>query len=43
MRQDNQPSLPLQITPVKGSVDFNDFLNFYETLNQVLVEPGLDT
>ena len=42
MRKDNQPYLPLNHTPVKGSQDFNDFQSFYQILNTVLVESGLD-
>ena len=42
MRKDNQPYLPLNHTPVKGSQDFKDFQNFYQRLNTVLVESGLD-
>jgi hypothetical protein len=42
MHKDNQPYLPVSVTPVKGSVDFNSFLDFYDTLNRVLNESGLD-
>tara|TARA_B110001454_G_C12702962_1_gene427358 strand:- start:264 stop:1766 length:1503 start_codon:yes stop_codon:yes gene_type:complete len=42
MRKDNQPYLPLNHTPVKGSQDFNDFQKFYRRLNTVLLESGLD-
>jgi hypothetical protein len=42
MRKDNQPYLPLNHTRVKGSQDFNDFKSFYQKLNSVLVESGLD-
>ena len=37
MRKDMQPYLPLNHTPVKGSQDFNNFQNFYQRLNTVLV------
>ena len=42
MRKDNEPYLPLNHTPVKGSQEFNDFQSFYQKLNTVLVESGLD-
>ena len=42
MRKDTQPYLPLNHTPVKGSQDFNNFQSFYQKLNTVLVESGLD-
>ena len=42
MRKDTQPYLPLNHTPVKGSQDFNNFQSFYQKINTVLVESGLD-
>ena len=42
MTKDTQPYLPVKLTPVKGSTDYNNFYDFYKNLNTILLESGLD-
>ena len=41
MGSDIQPYLPVTNTPVAGSIDFNEFLNLYATLDSVINDSGL--
>lgn len=42
MRKDNQPYLPLNSTPVKGSSEFTNYRNFYQRLDAILIESAID-